>query len=269
MNDDIDFKHIFWQFIVRLSFVIVMVIILYFCGNTEIIRWFTSYETRDLGSFIMLIGMLMGVACFFDTTQPFFSIKPFNLVCSSSIWIFGYNLYNSGMATAIFSLGVISLIIAYLSAPISSKVAGISFITGILFLFIGWLPIPNLPTKIHPQTNKPVDIITEWRITLVDSNYNLEELHTYELSSQIRDLKHPLIPSYTLYTIGTEESITRNAQTLLKKYIDINPNKNLDSIKIRCINLPQSYTDQYGFPEIYFYEKHVYIDGRTLMAKIY
>jgi hypothetical protein len=263
MNDDIDFKDLLKQFILRLSLVIIMVIISYCFGNTEITRWFHNYETRDFGSCIMLIGILMGVACFFDTTQPFFSVKPFNLICSAAIYVFGYTLNEYGIMSAAKAVGILALILAYLSAPLSKKVAGISFITGVCIIVISWLPLPNYKTAIPPQPNRPVDIVTEWSITLGDEEGHTIELPPDRISIQtpdIKDLKHP-VSDYTQYTTGTEDSITKNAQLLLKKYIEANPDKKLREISIHCSNIPKSYSDQYGLPVVYFYDKYIKRDG--------
>lgn len=271
MNEDIDFKYLIRQFILRLSLVTIMIIILYCFGNTEIIRWFHNYETRDFGSFIMLIGISMGVACLFDTTQPFFSVKPFNLICSVAIYIFGYTLNEYGIMSAANALGILALIIAYFSAPLSRKIAGISFITGVCIIVISWIPLPNYKTKIPPQPNRPVDIVTEWSITLGDEHYGTIELPPDELSIQtpdIKGLKHP-ISDYTQYTTGTEESIIKNAQMLLKKYIEANPDKKLDFISIQCSNIPQSYSDQYGLPVVYFHYKYINRDGSIKQINSY
>lgn len=267
IDNDIDFRALFIQFVIRLSLIIIMVIILYFCGNAEIIRWFNSYDTRDSGSVIMLIAILMFIACFFDTTQPFFSVKPFNISCSLAIYAFGYGLNHKGISSAVFFVGVVSFIIAYLAAPLSMKIASRTFRIGLCCIVISWLPLPNHPTGISSQPNRAIDIVTEWQTEIVTEHFDSTELPLNEHLSQIKGLKHP-VSDFTPYAIGTEESITKNAKDLLKQYIALNPSLDLKSIRIRCMNLPQSYTDQYGFPEVYFYKKYINADGTITLANI-
>ena len=207
----------------------------------------------------------MWVACFFDTTQSFFTVKLFNIACSTSIWVVGYVLFKWGIMSSILALGITLFAIAYISAPLSIELGSKLFLGSICFICISFLPFPNHPTEILPQIDKPVSITVDWKIYLSDENYNMIQLPCNESIPKIRDLKDP-ISDYTPYIKGDEETITKNALILLKKYIEANPDKKLSFIKMQCSFIPENYIDQYGCPNVYIYYKYINKDGSIIPA---
>lgn len=269
--DDLEFSELFKHFFIRLGFIVGFLTIAYLCGQSEMVRLFKNYETRDIGGIVAFVGLLMCLTCLVTLSETW-TAKIFNFFGGLIIFVFGHCLNEYGLFTAIWSSGIVLCIAAYLISPLYGSLAGILLFVGIGVLLI-FAPLMGCsrPSKIEPQLNKSVDVAVEWDVVIMDECYNgiriplNEHQNQIEAGANLRYISDP-ITNYNSYFYGTETNIIKNASVLLDKIRKANPDKKLSYIKIGRPRIPQAYEDKYGPPDIYY--NSILIDTSGNIRKI-
>jgi len=252
------FKTIF----IRSALILGILTVLYMSGDQEIHNILIGHETRDIGSLIMIFGILFTISSFVSISSKLSSWILYTIL-GIYITVFGYIWFDYGLAYSLISISIFIMLIAYIYSAFNPFIGRFLMITGIiLFLLFISLGKFSIPSKIPEEKNKMVNVQVPWKMELIiDYKYpslSLPISKTDKRALEILQSKKIKLPSicYQNLNYGNEIEIISNAKKILNEINNIN-NEKIYAISIKCLELPKEYTLRHGYPNIYWYPKYV------------